>query len=647
MSRYWVALALVGLLAGAAAAPAVTLNEAEFRDKVLACWMGKSIGGTLGMPFEGQREMHDLTFFANLKPGEPAANDDLDLQLLWLKAVEEHAGRIDARILGEYWLQFVPVDWNEYGVGKRNLRAGLLPPLSGEYRNAQWKHSNGAWIRTEIWACLAPGQPLLAAQLAREDACVDHGSAEGTLAAIFVAAIESAAFLETDVHRLLDLGLACIPAASELARAVRAVRAAHAAGRDWITARQEILDATAGTGWFQAPRNVAFVVLGWLYGQGDWGKSLCLAVNCGDDTDCTGATLGSILGILRGTHGIPAEWAEPVGRSIRNVAISGFRAPADLDELTDRTLAMTRRVLALRGAPVALRPGPTDLRDAAAALQIDRVAANELCTRSPYRVIWTEGDAEVRLDYRADPEIAPDTPRELTVSVRNLSPAARRYGLQIAGLLAGWRATGLPPRALAVAPGEAVTVRFNLTAEHVEPVAYPLRLIVTGPAMPISVPLALFGVDAVGADDLALARRGATIACDGEYAQEPGCAQEAIDGILSTPDDFSNRWHSDLARAMPHWIEVKLPQPARIGRIVLRFADPRGHPTSFQGLIYPPGDGEPTIVFDETAYGDNRIYRRPIDGVLGERFRLVIRESANPAYPNAAQLSEIEIYAAE
>ena len=91
------------------AAQKPAINEAEFRDRVYACWLGKNIGGTLGMPFEGKKEINNVTFYTKLKEGEPAANDDLDLQILWLKAMEENNYRVDAYTLGEYWLKYVPV----------------------------------------------------------------------------------------------------------------------------------------------------------------------------------------------------------------------------------------------------------------------------------------------------------------------------------------------------------------------------------------------------------------------------------------------------------------------------------------------------------------------------------------------------------
>ena len=63
------------------------LNFKEYKDSVYACWVGKNIGGTMGTPYEGRREVLDIKGFATA-PGEPLPNDDLDLQLIWLHAME-------------------------------------------------------------------------------------------------------------------------------------------------------------------------------------------------------------------------------------------------------------------------------------------------------------------------------------------------------------------------------------------------------------------------------------------------------------------------------------------------------------------------------------------------------------------------------
>jgi len=490
----WLPAALAALqwaaVCPAGAAAPVTLNAAEFRDKVYACWLGKNIGGTLGMPFEGKRESQNITFFTKLKPGEPAANDDLDLQLLWLKAMQEHGAAVDARILGEYWLKYVPVNWNEYGVGKKNMRRGLLPPLSGEFDNAQWKHSNGAWIRSEIWACLAPGCPGQAARFAREDACVDHGAAEGTLAEIFTAAIESAAFVESDRVTLLTIGLAMIPSDCGVARAVRAALAARQAGKDWQQARADVIAATQDTGWFQAPRNVAFTMIGWLYGDGDFGRSICTAVNCGDDTDCTGATLGSLWGILHGTRGIPQKWTEPVGTGIKNVAIAGFAAPKDLATLTDQTVAMTRQVQAKYNLPVVLSDRPTDLRRVGKLTLADTTTAKALWALSPFQVVWNESDLQVTLDYLTAPHIKAGEPRRVEVTVRNRGGRTAEYMVALAGVPAGWKVTGLPAAPVRLKSGAARTLPIMLTADVVSGETH-LQVEVAGGAQPVRVPLTL------------------------------------------------------------------------------------------------------------------------------------------------------------
>ena len=320
----------------------LVFNKNTIKDKIYACWLGKNIGGTMGTPFEGRTELNDIQGFSTPE-NVVLANDDLDLQLVWLRAIEDYGPySLNEQILGEYWISYIPPHWNEYGIGKNNMRAGLLPPMSGEYENP-WKHSNGAWIRTEVWACMAPGCPDIAIKYARMDASVDHGAGEGTYAAIFVAAIEAAAFVIHDLRELIDIGLSKIPADCRMARSINLLLDCYDKGIDWKETRRILVEDSSDLGWFQAPVNVAFSMLGLLYGEGDFKKSMILAINCGDDTDCTGATLGSIFGILNGTAGIPEDWKRHIGDNIVSVAIdkgSLYGLPATCTQLTDRVYNM-------------------------------------------------------------------------------------------------------------------------------------------------------------------------------------------------------------------------------------------------------------------------------------------------------------------
>ena len=328
----------------------IKLNYAKYKDKVKACWLGKNIGGTMGTPYEGTKEYLDIQGFVT-KKGEVLPNDDLDLQLIWLLALERSGPKnITASLLGEYWRSFITPHWNEYGIGKANMAAGLVPPLSGDYENS-WRDSNGAWIRTEIWACAVPGNPECACGYAVEDAKVDHGAGEGTYAAAFVAAMQSAAFVLDDIRKCIDIGLACIPETSRVAKSVRFAVEAYDKGMTPRETRDAIqqMNADIGDGWFEAPSNVAYVILGLLFGEGDFKKSMIAAINCGDDTDCTGATLGATLGILNGMKGIPEDWVEYLGDEIVTVSIgrgiTSRNTPKTCSELTERVVRMAPAAL--------------------------------------------------------------------------------------------------------------------------------------------------------------------------------------------------------------------------------------------------------------------------------------------------------------
>ena len=91
-----------------------------YRDKVQACWLGKNIGGTLGVPFEGVRGFVPVQYYTHDLTKGVLPNDDLDLQLVWLSAAQLYGKALTADILAEYWLNYIVGDWAEYGAAKNN-----------------------------------------------------------------------------------------------------------------------------------------------------------------------------------------------------------------------------------------------------------------------------------------------------------------------------------------------------------------------------------------------------------------------------------------------------------------------------------------------------------------------------------------------
>ena len=367
------------------------LNRAEFVDKVLGCWLGKNIGGTLGAPMEWYRQINNVTFYTQDLGGEPLPNDDLDLQLVWLLALEEQGLDIDAHTLAEYWMLYITPHYSEYGAAKTNLRCGMAPPLCGTVDNP-YKDSCGAFIRSEIWACIAPGLPALAAKYAYDDAIVDHGNGEGTYAAVFTAVMESVAFVVGDIYKIIDIACSYIPSDSGVAKAVQTAIDCYEAEMAWQDARDKILQMHRGLAFFgdpqmtsvedhekgffdgpvgyDVPSNIGMLILGILYGEGDFDKTICITVNCGEDTDCTAATVGAIFGILHGEQAIPQKWIDPIGRGIKTLCINNSELctplPNDVDELTTRTVYMTEQLLMKYRKTDFITSGESDVSDATA-----------------------------------------------------------------------------------------------------------------------------------------------------------------------------------------------------------------------------------------------------------------------------------------
>jgi ADP-ribosylglycohydrolase len=321
----------------------IQIDFQDYRDRVHACWLGKNIGGTLGAPTEGRKELLSLTYYDPF-PDKSTPNDDLDLQLVWLEMMREKGIYPTLTDFADYWKKHLaPYPWNEYGFCQRNLSRGLQPPISGCFEN-YYIDEMGSPIRSEIWACVAPGDPQLAAYLAWSDSALDHAGGEGTYGEMFWAAVESAAFVLSDPMQLIHIGLNMIPLHSLISRSIREAVWCYENGVEWEEARGKLIYNFANQQPCNAIVNHGFTILGWLYGK-DFGDKLLKAVNCGYDTDCTGATLGSLLGILGGMKRIPDNWKDPIGDEIVLHRYTQIETGKTVQEITDRTVEIARKML--------------------------------------------------------------------------------------------------------------------------------------------------------------------------------------------------------------------------------------------------------------------------------------------------------------
>jgi len=455
------------------------LNEQDYYRTVYGGWLGKNIGGTLGAPVEGKKELLELDFYPVLQDG-PLENDDLDLQLVWLHALEQYGPKLTSKELGQEWVEHIFFPFDEYGYALTNLRRGITPPLAGAFNNP-FTHCMGSPIRSEIWGMVTPGAPHLAAHYAYQDAVVDHAGGEGVFGEMFFAAIESAVFMEKDRDKLIAIGMSYIPESSRTAKAMRDLIKWHSEGKSWIEARALILEHHGHDNFTDAPQNIAFTILGWLYGE-NFEDAILKAVNCGYDTDCTAATLGAILGMIAGPEGLPDKWVNPVGdRVVVSPPIKGFPAPTNLDELTKRTIRMGKQVLAAWDTGILVHPEQqTDFSDTV-------VEAND-----HVRALWERGVStdrrllppnsveplglELIIDYGADgPAISRGQHKQLQLTVTNHSQIQWLGSVELE-LPSGWN--GAEEQSFSLNAGEAATFTFDVQASEALASVYELAAII-------------------------------------------------------------------------------------------------------------------------------------------------------------------------
>ena len=315
----------------------------EYKNKVRGCWFGKCLAGAVGMPYEGVPFTVDLNEEELVLANVP--NDDLELQLVWLEAVEKHGVRLTARDLGDIWLQRIPSGCDEYSIALFNMKRSVMPPASG-YLNNFFCDGMGATIRSEIWALLFAGRPDAAGHFACFDAEVDHHG-DGVLGEAFMAYAEAHAVEHSSIEKALRFAFDKMPQESRIRRQLQVVFDMYDNKTSDEDARAHLLlNYQTEPNFTDCVMNLMFIVNGLLRGKGDFIKTIFDIVSYGRDTDCTAATAGAFLGCVYGMEAFPEKYLNAVENEL---ALSSFvsdipNVPKTIDELVERTVSLNAKL---------------------------------------------------------------------------------------------------------------------------------------------------------------------------------------------------------------------------------------------------------------------------------------------------------------
>ncbi|GGY20177.1 ADP-ribosylglycohydrolase family protein [Streptomyces anulatus] len=336
-------------------------GRAVGRDRLHAAWLGRAAGCLLGkpvekLPLEGIRALARATgdwppttwFTARGVPAGLLAahpwnrrsaatslaenidgmpeDDDLNYPLLTLLLLQRHGRCFTTDDLARLWLDELPAGrtFTAERIAYGNLLAGVEPPETARRRNP-FREWIGAQIRADVHGWTHPGDPAGAAAQAHRDAVLTH-TGNGVYGAMFTAAaLAVAAGGESDVHGCLAAGLRVVPPHSRYARAVRlGIETARTEGE--FDAVVDRLHAVYGDThhWVHVLPNAALLAAALTHADGDFTRSIGLAVSGGWDTDSNGATAGSLAGLLAGGPGaLPEHWTAPLKNRLAT-SVPGF-----------------------------------------------------------------------------------------------------------------------------------------------------------------------------------------------------------------------------------------------------------------------------------------------------------------------------------
>lgn len=323
----------------------------DYLERVYAGVLGKLIGVYVGRPFENwthQRiveELGHIRGYVHEKLGDPlvVTDDDVSGTFTFVRALEEHgySPNISSEDIGKTWLNNVIENrtifwWGGRGMSTEhtaflNLKRGIAAPLSGaiQTNGRTVAEQIGAQIFIDGWALVAPGNPSLAAKLARAAGLVSHDG-ESVYAAQLWAAMESEAFISHDINHLLDIGLSTIPEDSLVACVIRNVREWVAEDGDWMKTRQRI-EETYGYDKFHGICHVipnhAIMIMAVIYASNDFDEAMHIINTCGWDTDCNSGNVGCLVAIMLGLSAFQGkyDWRGPLAdRALISSADGGY-----------------------------------------------------------------------------------------------------------------------------------------------------------------------------------------------------------------------------------------------------------------------------------------------------------------------------------
>nr|WP_244436568.1 ADP-ribosylglycohydrolase family protein [Bacteroides timonensis] len=306
----------------------VTLSKSVLLDKIKGAWAGQTIGCTYGGPTEFKfrgtmiQDYNPIRWddgcIKNYCLNDPGLYDDIYMDLTFVEVFDRLG--LDAPV-DSFAMEFANagyVLWHANQAARYNILQGIMPPASGHWINNPHANDLDYQIEADYSGIMSPGMPNSASEISDKIGHImNYG--DGWYGGVYVGAMYSLAFVSNDIEFIVTEALKVIPEESLYYKCMKDVI-------DWYRQYPDDWKRT----WFECERkysedigcpdgvfvpynidatiNSAYILIGLLYGRGDFFRTIDIATRCGQDSDCNPASAAGILGTMLGYSGIPEYW---------------------------------------------------------------------------------------------------------------------------------------------------------------------------------------------------------------------------------------------------------------------------------------------------------------------------------------------------
>ena len=312
------------------------LTPEELMNKIKGGWAGQTIGVTYGGPteFRYQSKMipddvqvpwGDADYVLNTMTKSSGLYDDIYMDLTFVEVFERLGVDAPVDSLAMAFAHAGYPLWHANQAARYNILNGIMPPQSGHWRYNPHADDIDYQIEADYAGLMAPAMPNTASEISdKVGHIMNYG--DGWYGGVYMGAMYSIAFASDNIEFIVTEALKTIPAESKFYRCMNdVIECWRANPDDWRVAwdmldkkwNEDIACSEGALRPFNidATINSAYVIIGLLYGEGDFGRTLDISMRCGQDSDCNPASAGGILGTAIGYDNIPEEWLAPLRKA--------------------------------------------------------------------------------------------------------------------------------------------------------------------------------------------------------------------------------------------------------------------------------------------------------------------------------------------